>query len=202
MLTNTQISSYLISEKVWNEGIPGNNQMSPLSIPARDALEIERRRNNNINLRNEDHRYTIACERIQALAMETYENYADLPKPIIWAPRLGADSGQPTALAYITTLEIIYRGLFKSLNRLPYQRFLAVFFPPNDKEKYLSLYRFLLDYPKIDSMMEHASNLSKRMGPDYELSAKDCKLAILTRLNLLVVAEAQNCGLVDVISIV
>lgn len=202
MLTNTQISSYLIPERIWNEGIPGINQISPLSTPARDALDIERRRNNNINLRNEDHRYTIACERIQALAVETYENCSDMPKPIIWPAHLGAGPSQSTALAYIATLEIIYRGLSRSLNKLPYQRFLAVFFPPSDKKNHLSLYRFLLEYPKIDNLMEHASNLSKRMGIEFEVSEKDCKKALLTRLNLLVIADSQNCGLVDVLNIV
>jgi len=202
MLTNTQISSFLIPEKIWNKGISGNNQILPLSIPARDALEIERRRNNNINLRNEDHRYTIACERIQSLAVETYQNYADLPKPVIWGPYLNADAKLPTSLAYLAVMEILYRGLFKSMSMLPYQRFLAVFFPPSDKEIHLKLYQFLVDYPKIDDMMERASKLSKRMGTDYKVSAKDCKLSLFTRLDLIKRAQTQNCGLVDVINIV
>jgi hypothetical protein len=61
MLTNTQISSYIVPKEIWEQGRAGSPGITPLSIPARDALEIERRRSLDINLRNEDHRYTIAC---------------------------------------------------------------------------------------------------------------------------------------------
>jgi hypothetical protein len=99
-------------------------------------------------------------------------------------------------------MEILYKGFFKSMSLLPYQRFLSVFFPPNDKDNHLKLYQFFIKNPNIDSMMDRAFSISKRMGPNYEVSAKDCKSSLLSRLDLLMAAQDQNCGLVDVIKIV
>jgi len=202
MLTNTQISSYLIPKEIWEAGRTGYTQISPLSIPARDALEIERRRNKNINLRYEDHRYTIACERIQSLAVETFQNDKDLPRPVIWPTHFGVGKKHSTALAYLITIESLFRALFKSIDKLPYQRFLAVFFPPDDKDNHLKLFQVLVNNIHIDDMMLRASNLSRRMGTDFEITPEQCKLALLDRFDLLNTIQSQNCGLVDVIQIV
>jgi len=53
-----------------------------------------------------------------------------------------------------------------------------------------------------ESAVTRASKLSKRLGADYEVSAKDCKLALLTRLDTLAAVQTKNCGLVDAIQIV
>jgi hypothetical protein len=192
----------MIPERIWNEGVPGNNKVPALSIPGRDALEIERRRNNNINLRNEDHRYTIACERIQSLAYETSQNCDDLPEPFVWSAYNNVTNDHSIALAYLITVETLYRALFKSIDKLPYQRFLAVFFPPCDKDKHLRLFQFLVNNPKIDDIMLRSSIISSRLGTEYLIPAEQCKLALLQRYELIKTVQSQNCGLVDVIQIV
>jgi hypothetical protein len=202
MLTNTLISSYIIPKQIWYDGIPGNNQIVAIAIPARDALEIERRRKNNINLRNEDHRYTICCERIQSLAAETQRASTLMPSPVIWDAVQMNKTKNATAAAYLIMMEVFYKALNKSLDKLPYQRFLAVFIPPEDGQHYLQLMEWLNSMTKLDDLLQRATNISSRMGEDFVVSTQDCRLALTQRLELIRFVHSGNYGLVDVIDIV
>jgi hypothetical protein len=140
---------------------------------------------------------------MQSLVVETFKAIgSDLPSIGVWSARNTLSNQQPSALAYLITIEALYQVLHKSLEKLPYQRFLAVFFPPEHRDQHFKLFQFLVTYPKIDDIMQRASLLSLRTGKDFEVTAEQCKSALTARYNLLQRVQAQNCGLVDVVQIV
>ena len=64
------IRSYLIPHDIWLSGWSDLPHLPAVALPARDALEIERRFRKEMNLRNEVRRYTVCCERIQGIVRD------------------------------------------------------------------------------------------------------------------------------------
>lgn len=208
MLIDSQISTYIIPQKIWYESSEQNNSLPPIFLPARDALAIERRAEKEVNLKNETRRYTLCCERIQGIVLELSQMPGDLAKNIfVWPAMTGANTKIPPARAYLSNIAMfgrwakpIYKVLSSEHQANFYDRIATNFFPPEDCERYLKGINWILNHPESSELFKKAA---AHMPETFsKLSANQCRQAFLARRELVKIAVDRKCGLVDVVEVV
>ncbi len=201
----TRISSFVIPALVWEEGYSALPKLPPMALVVRDALAIERRSSKEVNLSNEQRRYTLCCERMQGIAEELFYGSDALQPPLVW-PAESTDK-MPCARAYLAVVETILPWMRKHLskdemNNVVYSRFPFVFFPPDHTASYLAQYEFLSRHAEIDSLFEFAARVSNIKDSPLFISPTECKRAFDLRLEILRRVAGQDWGLVDVVEII
>jgi hypothetical protein len=196
MLTDTQISTYLIPSELWQWGEATRSDLPPLARPALDALDIERRSGKGTLLRNESHRYILCCERIQGIVKEL-TSAGILRENAKFIASRALKAGQPSALAYIAITDLLTRSMKKN----PYPRLSAIFFPPDDAREYLSVLEHIFKNAPLDDILRRASR-SGSTDDAHRITMDDCRVALITRIEVVRNAAAKNRGIVDVVELV
>jgi hypothetical protein len=198
MLTDTQISSFLVPATIWHQGLSGRPDLPPLALPARDALDIERRDTKGARLRNEARRYVLCCERIQGIVRELSMEVGVLSAPVVWPATSVADGSVPTARAYLALSEAIGRFVRGS----PYPRICAIFFPPEHGRRYLHILDAILQEPQLDQLLSRAATAAALPGSTATVTSQECGNALQHRREMLTTVASQGCGLVDVVELI
>lgn len=199
MSTGTQISSYTIPAEIWREGLSRRVDLPPLALPARDALEIERRSQGEVALRNETHRYTLCGERIMSIVHELAREKDVLPPPFIWASKAKASGNSINAISFLSLIDILVQINPKNS---PYRRIGSIFFPPDHAGIHFQVFGLLRKNPQIDRALSEASRISAYNGKEFEVTIEECKVALEKRYSLLEQINIQKAGLVDVVELV
>jgi hypothetical protein len=199
MLTDTQISSFLIPKNIWEDGVGAYADLPPLAIPARDALDIERRAKKGINLHNEERRYTLCCERIQGIAQELSQGTNTLPSPMVWPAHRLAHETTPSARAYLGLIEVICISLGKLAIDA---RLAAVFFVPEDIKLCLTAFEALRKNPGLNNLFERAARIASPPGSPFKIIGAQCSIAFTQRYEFLKHAGSEMCAIVDVVELV
>lgn len=197
MLIDTQINSYLIPKSLWEQGYPGRADLPPLAIPARDALDIERRAQKGVNLRNEANRYILCCERIQGIVRELAHEAHLLRPPMVWPAHHGPIASVPSARAYLALIE----ALSPYQRRDPKFRFAAIFFSPEYAGLHQKIFEAIRQGTGIDQLLERTAKSASLLGDSFVVSTEQCKAALERRYELLKIAALEECGLVDVVEL-
>ncbi len=209
MWIGTQISSYIIPRGIWFDGHAG---CPPLALPARDALDIERRWRKDVKLRGEARRYTACCERMQGIARDLALAAAPIPAPCVWWTSGQRDAATPRALAYLAMFEYLRRfytiakrdsgGVLKR-ERLLYHRVEAIFHPPDKRmSDYLALVAHIRSEPKLPQMCADAAQRAEVADPMFNVSAQECEAALHQRYGLIAKCAAEGLGLIDVFDVI
>lgn len=196
MLTDTQISVFLIPPELWQRGAIERSDLPPLARPAQDALDIERRSRQGTLLRNESHRYILCCDRMQDIVKDLRDD-SILSENARFAASRALEPGQPSALAYIALIDLLAR----SMKGGTYQRLSATFFPPGDAQKYLAVLEQIFNNAMLDDILRRASR-SGSTDDSHSVSVDDCRVALTTRMDVVRNATAMNQGIVDVVELV
>jgi hypothetical protein len=208
MSIGTRISSYLIPRAIWESGYIS---APPLALPARDALDIERRWRKGVILRNEAKRYAICCKRMQGIARELEILGAPIPPFHVWKSYDDTEGNAPRALAYLALFEYLRR--FYKPNRqgagpqsgekgLKYDRVEAIFHPPDQRlVAYLSLLSQALSESKLSEMCLQAVRRSEVLAFGFKVDPDECEAALRYRHTLAATCVKLNCGLVDVLDL-
>ena len=209
MWIGTQISSYMIPGEIWLSGYAGH---PPLTFPARDALDIERRWRKGVDLRKEARRYVGCCERMQGIARDLALAAAPIPAPCVWSTYGRRDVSTPSALAYLAIFEYLRRfytiarrdqsGVLKR-ERLRYHLAEAIFHPPGKRmSDFLTLLAHVKNEPKLSQMCADASQKAEVADLSFKVSAEECQAAFQQRYGLVAKCVEDGFGLVDVFDIV
>lgn len=196
MLIGTQIRSFLVPFEIWYQGYDGRRDLPPLAIPARDALDIERRSGKDLSLRNEAQRYTLCCERIQEIVAElTIE--LEFPALLFPSDDAAKDSAAPNAGAYLALMNT----LRKSLKGSPYRRVSAVFFPPEHAILHSQVYEVIGGRDGVDELFIQASKRGSLPNEVCNPTAEQCRAAFAQRHRLLKIAASEGKAIVDLIEL-
>lgn len=198
MLTDTQIRSYLIPASIWAQGHPTRNDLPPLALPARDALDIERRAQKDVNLKNEARRYTLCCERMQGIVQQLSRASGLLPTPKIWWPDAEPDGRAATARAYLALMNAISRILKGS----PYPRISALFFPPDHTLSYLKVIDAIRQQPNLERLLDQAARSASLPDARFTVMPEQCREALDQRIELVHRAISAVSGIVDVVELI
>lgn len=193
MLIGTQIKSFLVPQDVWHHGYVGRSDLPPIAIPARDALDIERRFRKGACLRNESRRYTLCCERIQAIISELASVPDLLGKPILYAAQQVAGEADSSSVAYISVLNT----LRSSLRQTPYPRVASVFFPPDHAKRHCQVFDFIHKRPELEQLFDRAAKHASVL--DDNCTPRQCSEAFAKRHQTLKLAAAEDLAIVDVL---
>lgn len=206
MLIDTQISSFAVPPEIWKNGHESAPYLPPLHLPARDAMAIERRAVKGVNLRNEQRRYTLCCERIQGIVQELSQKSGVLPDPLFWPSHGQSNSETSSARAYLAVMDFIGRWISRFLReeilQLGYLRFAAVFFPPEHAARHLKASEFIANHSQVHRLFERAAREATLENSPFTVSAAQCQEALHMRYKLLKVVAAKGYGLVDVLELV
>ena len=207
MLIDTQISSFPIPPEIWKNGHENAPDLPPLHLPDRDAMAIERRAEKEVNLRSEQRRYTLCCERIQGIVQELSQKTGVLPVPVIWPSHSQNNSKVPSARSYLAVMDVIGRWMSRFLSReeirkLDYLRFATIFFPPEDAACHLKAFEFIANHSQVRRLFERAARDATLENSPFTVSATQCQEAFHMRYELLKVVAAKGYGLVDVLELV
>ncbi|MFN8495658.1 MAG: hypothetical protein U0350_49155 [Caldilineaceae bacterium] len=201
MSTATQISTFFIPAEIWKQGHPLRPQLPPLALPARDALDIERRALKRVNLRNESLRYILCCERIQGIVHELSQEGGVLKDFFIWPIQSSTkEEVLATSAAYLALIDTIRRSKF--MDKISYPRITALFFPPEHATRYSKILSDLCQQPHLNQLLERAAKDASLAGTTVHITAEHCRKAIDQRLELSMHAVSQNYGLVDVLELI
>ncbi len=208
MLIGTQISSYLISKDIWESGYTGLPAIPPLALPARDALDIERRSREGVTLRNEERRYTLCCERMQGIARELSLGGAPIPDPFIWASYESEQVENPKAMAWLALSEY-FRSKYQ-INRngiekdtLRFDRLEAVFHPPGIKiSNLLALFEKIKENPLLDKVFAAIVQQTAVATSKLPVTKEECSAAFEGRCGLLKRCLQESLGIVEVVELV
>lgn len=208
MSIGTRISSYLIPRVIWESGYLS---APPLALPARDALDIERRWRKGVILRNEAKRYAICCKRMQGIARELEVLGAPIPAAQVWTSYDDTEGNAPRALAYLALFEYLRRfykpnrqgaGAPSGERSLKYDRVEAIFQPPGQRlVAYLGLLSQVLSESKLSEMCLHAVRSAEVLALGFKVSPGECEAALRQRHSLVAMCVRLDCGLVDVLDI-
>jgi len=209
MSIGTQISSYLIPRAIWESGYKST---APLALPARDALDIERRWRKGVILRNEAKRYAICCKRMQGMARELEILGAPIPHSYVWKSYEHTEGDGPRALAYLAFFEYLRRfyepkrqgagAAPPGVKGLKYDRIEAIFQPPGQR---LAAYLDLLSQVQIESRLPEmcliAVSRAEVLALGFKVSPAECEAALRRRHSLAAMCVKLDCGLVDVLDL-
>lgn len=201
MSTDTQIKSYAIPAEMWLRGSPRRADLPPLSIPARDALDIERRSKKGVNLRNEAQRYTLCCERIQGVTADLASEEGLLPPPAVFVRAASNDNPAPTARGYLAVIEAVTLYWQKALGK-SYSRIASVFFPPEDAARHSQLYEAISTVPNVGELFTKAAERASLPGAHFKVTPQQCRAAFELRRELLRSAMSAGSAVVDVIELI
>jgi len=199
MLTDSQIRSFLIPAQVWEEGVQSRPDLPPIAMPARDALDIERRAKKRVNLRNELHRYSICCERIQGITAELVMEKNVLPAPLIFSRSNFNDKQLSTARSYLALIDVLSRGQNQNL---PYKRMASIFFPPDHAKLHLKFYEMISKSLKINELFAIAAESASLPNEHFQITAEQCRMAFDQRQDHLRKAAQTGNAVVDIIELV
>jgi len=187
-----------VPSKIWHEGYVGRLDLPPLAIPARDALDIERRSEKDLSLRNEAQRYTLCCERIQEIVAELTSEL-EFPAPPVLFPSDDAakDLTAPSARAYLALMDTLRR----SLKRSPYRRVSAVFFPPEHAILHSQVYEVMATRDGVEELFDQASKRGSLPDEMCNPTAEQCRAAFAKRHRLLKIAASEGNAIVDLIEL-
>ena len=203
----TQISSYLIPSEMWEFGSSSFPHLPPLSQPARDALEIERRSRKAVNLRNEARRYSLCCERMQGIVRGLALGGAPMPEPLVWRP-YDAEGETPRALAWLALSEYLRRFYTVERNgierdRLRYDRLEAVFHPPGLRLfNLLALFEQIRKNPLLHQVFAAASQKAEVSNPTLQVTPEECRTAFECRYSLIKRCCENSLAIVELIDVV
>lgn len=205
MLTDTQISSILVPNAVWEAGLEGRPDLPPLRVPARDALDIERRAEKRVNLRNEIRRYTLCCERMQGIVLEL-ARAGIATVTMQWHATQVADERRPNARAFLAVVEELAHTIDRMQRASPgstpnlYNRVARIYFPPDHARIHRAMFQAMRQGAGLDKLFERAAKTASLSNS--QITVDQCAQALETRYALLQQAEAGGYGLVDVVEIV
>jgi hypothetical protein len=200
----TQISSYLVSSEMWEVGSAALPHLPPLSQPARDALEIERRSRKGVNLRNESRRYSLCCERMQGIVRVLALGGAPIHEPFVWRAYDAAGEA-PRALAWLALSEYLRRFYEVDRNgikrdRLRYDRLEAVFHPPGIRvSNLLALFEQIRRNPHLGQVFTAASQKAEVANPTLHVTPEECGSAFEHRYRLIKRCADKALAMVDLI---
>ncbi len=204
MLLDTQIKSFAVPNSVWENGHEDRPDLPALSLVARDALAIERRANKGVNLRNEQRRYTLCCERMQGITEELA--YSNILRPsLVWPVEFA--NNRPRTRAYLAVVDAIFPWMRTHLskdekNRVVYFRFAHVFFPPEHAQPYRDQFDFLKRHVEINSLFDLAAQTANLKGSLSVISPGECEQAFQQRHELVRSLVGQHLGIVDVLEMI
>lgn len=205
MLIATQISSYLIPSQVWQQGDASRSDLPPLALAARDALDIERRAQKNVNLRNEVRRYTLCCERMQGIVQDLSHTPGIHLVSAVFPASLEVNDETPTALACLALIETVQNAVERMLKGGQvtgvYPRVARVFFPPQHATAHLQVYELLRQPANLSRLFAEATRRASIGAATPIVSESQCRCAFERRRDLLVQAQGGGMGLVDVIEL-
>jgi len=184
--------------EIWHKGYVGRLDLPPLAIPARDALDIERRSEKDLSLRNEAQRYTLCCERIQEIVAELASEL-EFPSPSMLFPSDDAakDPAGPSARAYLALMDTLRRSLKGS----PYRRVSAVFFPPEHAILHSQVYEVMGSHDGIDELFIQASKRGSLPDGMSNPTDEQCRAAFAQRHRLVKAAASEGKAIVDLIEL-
>lgn len=198
MLIGTQIRSFLVPFEIWHQGYNGRRDLPPLAIPARDALDIERRSEKDLSLRNEAQRYTLCCERIQEIVAELASELEITTPPVLFPSDDAAkDLAAPSARAYLALMDALRRSLKGS----PYRRVSAVFFPPEHAILHSQVYEVMASRDGIGELFIQASKRGSLPDEMCNPTPEQCRAAFAQRHRLLKIAASEGKAIVDLIEL-
>lgn len=203
----TQISSYLVPTEIWEGGSSALPHLPPLSQPARDALEIERRSRKAVNLRNESRRYSLCCERIQGIVRMLALGGAHMPEPFVWRA-YDAEGENTRAMAWLALSEYLRRFYTVDRNgierdRLRFDRLEAVFHLPGlQLSNLLALFEQIRKNPHLDQVFVAASQKAEVSNPTLQVTPQECRAAFENRFDLIKRCSMESLALVDLIDLV
>lgn len=202
MSISTQISSYLVPRPIWE----GCYQGTPsLALPARDALDIERRWRKGVILHSEAKRFAICCKRLQGLVRELEIKGAPIAHVHRWGAYQNTEDGGPRAVAYLAAMEYLRR--FYQPDRageksLKYDRLEAIFHPPGERlSAHLQLLTKAQSESKLHEMCAYAVRKADVLAGGWDVSPGECEGAIRKRHEFVSIGVEQDCGLVDVLDL-
>lgn len=202
----TQISAYLVPADVWQQGHPARRDLPPLLLPARDALDIERRALKQVKLRNESRRYTLCCERIQGIVDDLAHTAGLCLASAVWPAAFQATDDTPTALAYLAVIDTLHDAVERMLKarRSPdfYRRVARLFFPPQHAAAHLQIYETFRQPGNLPQLLAGAVKRANPGGQMPVVSEAQCRRAFEQRYDLLKRAQGSGMGLVDVVELV
>lgn len=203
MSTDTQINSFLIPADLWTHGWSGRPALPPLAIPAADALDIERRAAKRVGLRNESRRYTLCCERMQAIVRELDREPGLLPQPLLWPVHRVASDSNPSARAYLAIVEI-FSFLFERQPDGRVIRFFQSFIPPDNVAIQAQRAEESRGMAHFDEILKRAAERASPAGSAIVVTAEECRHAFDRRCHLLQTAAQTSptaYGIVDVVEL-
>jgi len=196
MKPDTQIKTFLIPETIWMNGYNGLPQLPPLSVPASDALAIERRAYKKVNYHNEKHRYTLCCERIQSIVLELSYESGVLNPPIVISSCNTEKENNPSTMAYFGIMSLLNRWMRKFISKKDlsklYARTSFVFFPPQDIVHQVETFDFLNEHSELNKLFS-------KVAKESNTSKKACQKTFQVRQNIFKAAAGNKSGVVDVL---
>src|SRR5260370_13566172 len=179
-----QISSCLVPLEIWESGYGPLPHLPPLSMPARDALEIERRSRKEVNIRNESRRYSLGCERITGIVRELGIGNAPIPQPFVWSVSEGG--GKPRGLAWLALAEYLRR--FYRIDRngvtkdtLRHDRLEGIFHPPGiNISNLVALLEVIIRNPHLPQILTDVCQKTHFVTPTHQLIPAECYEAFRT----------------------
>lgn len=197
MLIGTQIKSFWVPCEIWHHGSSRRKDLPPMAVPARDALEIERRFLKGATLRNESQRYTLCCERIQTIISEVAQDGL-LNQPIVFTTDQASNRAEPTVRSYLTLIDTVCMKLRGS----PYPRVAAVFFPPDHAERHYAIYEAMQRLKDINELFLQAAKRATLPDEDSAQMMEQCRQAFYKRLEFLRIAASRGEAVVDVVEVI
>lgn len=206
MSITTQISSCLVPREIWESGYGPLPHLPPLSVPARDALEIERRSRKEVNIRNEARRYSLCCERITGIVRELVIGNARIPQPFVWSVFAGEKN--PRGLAWLALAEYLRR--FYRIDRngvtkdtLRHDRLEGIFHPPGvNISNLVALLEVVIRNPHLPQILTDVCQKTHIVTPATQLIPEECGEALKTRLELAKRCAQESLAIVDLIEVV
>lgn len=193
MWTDISIDTFLIPERLWNEGNPARPDDPALSLPCRDAAELEIRRTKHDRqsgglARAEAQRYFTVCERIQGLAAslagQSGVSFLTWHAGSPGLPRVESAFALLRLLTELRRVGSTFDRLLSSMDRRLYPRLQAIFHPVRYAADHWQTLDVLANAPVAQALRD-------QLG--------DATHALPRRLALLHRAKNEGLGVVDVI---
>lgn len=209
MLTGTRIRTVFVPLNIWCNGEQSRLDLPPLALPAKDALEIEKRTRKALDLRHESRRYVNCCERMYGISLELLK--ASLVH-VEFQCALGLDgqyAGNDVPRGFIDILAVINRyrrrfderldkplpqGVESNPKNVQSSRLGSVFIPP----RHPSMAAQLGIFKTISANENFAQLVINRGSMTTQWTVDDVFKTAQRRLDVLERAKCKDCGLIDI----